>query len=152
MPYNTHFASYGGVFFRKSQTYMKAAFKGMGLSFVEAIVLVNVCENQGIIQEKIAHNLALDDASVARSLKQMEKKKLVHRETNINNQRAKLVTPLPGGLKQKKLIDKAMDHWNDILLKEFSEVERECIVNSLYQLREKAIKINVDEVLKELRR
>ena len=30
----THFASYGGVFFRKSQSYMTAAFKEVGLSFL----------------------------------------------------------------------------------------------------------------------
>jgi DNA-binding MarR family transcriptional regulator len=135
----THFASYGGVFFRKSQAYMKAAFKEFGFSFVEAIVLINVCENPGIIQEKIAYNLALDDAAVARSLKQMESRGLLRREIDPGNQRTKKVHVLPEGCKYKMEMDRIMERWNAILLDGLPEHEIDCIVSALQQLRHRAV-------------
>lgn len=146
----THFASYGGVFFRKSQSYMKVAFKNLGLSFVEGIVLINACENPGIIQEKIAFNLALDDASVARSLKQMEQSGLVSRRVDEQNQRTKMVFPEPAGTALKHQVDAVMEHWSATLLESFSAREQDEMVRVLQILREKSLTVSVEEAIRAL--
>ncbi|MDR2751486.1 MAG: winged helix DNA-binding protein [Clostridiales bacterium] len=143
----THFSSYSGVFFRKTQAYMKLAFKRLGLSFLEAIVLINVCDNPGIIQEGIANNLALDDAAVARSLKQMETGGLVRREVDESNMRTKQVYATAEGESCKKEIDFAMDHWNSIIFKNATPEEQENIVTALRRLQYKALEIDLDEAL-----
>ena len=146
----THFASYGGFFFRKSQSYMKAAFKELGISYVDSIVLINVCEEPGIIQEKIGENLALDNAAVARSLKTMEQDGFVTRVIDVNNQRTKKVSPTQKGIDTKELVDVAMTHWNSKMLAGISESEQDVIISSLRTLRNQTMNIDMDEVLREL--
>lgn len=151
MNHITHFASYGGVFFRKSQTFMKAAFKDLGFSFVEAIVLINVCENPGIIQEKIAYNLALDDAAVARSLKQLESRGLLRREIDLDNQRTKKVYAQPEGSRSKQDMDRIMDYWNELLLEHSSPQEIESMITTLRTLRQNALDINIEQAIQKLK-
>ena len=57
--------SFAGVYYRKIQIYMKKAFKQLGISFDEGIILQNVNYNPGTTQDTIADNLALDTAAVA---------------------------------------------------------------------------------------
>ncbi|PXX46381.1 DNA-binding MarR family transcriptional regulator [Hungatella effluvii] len=147
----THFASYGGVFFRKSQTYMTAAFKEMGLSFLEGIILINVCENPGAIQEQIAYNLALDVAAVARCLKQMESRTLIRREIDVNNQRTKKTYATDLGSVNKETLDTIMQQWNNALFESLTDEEVHNIVNTLLKLREISIKIDTNLVLHRIK-
>lgn len=143
-----HIASYGGIFFRKSQAYIKASVKPYGISFVDTVVLINVCENPGIIQEKIAYNLALDDAAVARSLKHLESLDLVERTIDEANQRTKKVTVRPKGEKLKVRIDEIMLHWNNMFFEGFDSIDHDNIVKALFLLRERALEVNVDQAVR----
>lgn len=143
----THFSSYGGVFFRKSQAYMTAAFKKMGLSFLEGIILINVCENPGTIQEQIAYNLALDVAAVARCLKQMESRALLRREIDVHNQRTKKTYATDLGNVNKETLDAIMQQWNEVLFEGLTDEEINEMINALFKLREISIKIDTNQVL-----
>lgn len=144
-----HFASYGGIFFRKSQAFMKAAFKKIGLSFVDSIVLINVCEHPEIIQDQIAANLALDAAAVARSLKQMEADGLVTREIDENNQRTKKVHATAKGKKSKVYIDTVMKRWNEHALEGFTEAEKKSVIAGLLRLSRNVSSVDMDTLLRE---
>jgi len=146
----TFYVSSGGVFFRKSQKFKKAMVKEMGFSFLESIVLVNVCENPGTTQEMVAHKLALDVAAVARSLKQMEDRKLIRRTVDPNNQRAKQINALPKGESAKKEMDRITDYWNNLLFSDFSQNELEEISAVLKKIQKKAIDIDVDQLVQAL--
>ena len=122
----------------------------MGFSFLESIVLVNVCENPGTTQELIAHNLALDVAAVARSLKQMEDRKLIRRKIDPNNQRAKMIHALQKGEIAKKEMDRITDYWNSLLFSDYSQQELEEISIVLQKIQKKAVDIDVDQVVQAL--
>ena len=91
------FNSFAGVYYRKIQIYMKRAFKQLGISLDEGIVLPYVMGNPGTTQDSIADSLVLDAAAVARSLKALEQKGYLTRVIDENNQRRKLVTISPEG-------------------------------------------------------
>lgn len=130
---------------------MKAAFKKIGFNFIDGIVLINSCENPGIIQDQIAFNLALDNAATARSLKQLESQHYVRRELDQSNLRVKRVYPEPAGIEQKKKIDEIMDMWSFAMLEDFNEKEKDCILHSLRALQNKAIHINIDALLSDIK-
>lgn len=146
----THFSSYGGVFFRKSQSFMKSVFKHYDLTFVDSIILINVCSNPGIIQEKIAENLALDNAVVARSLKIMETNNLVCREFDNSNLRIKKVTSTPSGDLVKSDMDKIMNEWNNAIFKGMSDEKRDDIINAMELLHDRALEIDVDSIISDI--
>jgi DNA-binding MarR family transcriptional regulator len=144
------FASFGGILFRKTQTFMKAVYKKLGFSFLETIILDNVCENPGTTQDMIAYNLVLDDAAVTRSLKQLEKRKLIRREIDPDNQRRKKIYPLPKAETFKKETNRIMEYWNTLLFHNFSKHEQEELVIGLQKLQQNAVSINVDQVVQTI--
>ena len=51
----------------------------------------------------------------------------------------------------KRNFDLAMDHWNAIILKDFTHEERANIINTLQLLRQKAVDIDLGEALRTFR-
>lgn len=136
-----------GVFSRKTQMYMKYFVKKMGLTEVDAIILINVKENPGIIQDQIGHNLSVDNAMVARSLKRMEADGLLKRMIDENNQRTKKVYIEPLGDKAVTKIVDAMSYWDSLIVDGLSDKEKRALVSALAFLKQRAEKINVNDVL-----
>ena len=144
---NQPFNSFAGVYYRKIQIYMKKAFKQLGISFDEGIVLLNVLYHPGTTQDSIADNLVLDTAAVARSLKALEQKGYLSRVIDENNQRRKLVTISPSGAELARRINGAMQAWDNIVLSEYDEAETGRIINGMRSLQERAAAVDISAVL-----
>ncbi|MFC6253647.1 MarR family winged helix-turn-helix transcriptional regulator [Secundilactobacillus hailunensis] len=136
-----------GVFSRKTQAFMKAVIKKMGLKEVDAIILINVQENPGIIQDQIGHNLSVDNAMVARSLKRMEADELIKRVVDENNQRTKQVYIEPAGTKYVTQITDEMQFWDSIILEGLSDQEKTTLAANLVALKDRAEQIDIEAVL-----
>ena len=100
-----------------------------------------------MIQEQIAYNLALDVAAVARCLKQMESRALLHREIDMQNQRTKKTYATDLGIENKRILDRMMQRWNKVLFAGLADEEIDSVVHALHKLREIAIKIDISAVL-----
>jgi len=144
------FLSPGGVFFRKTQSFMKAAFNQIGLNLIDGLVLLNVGKNDGTIQENIAHDLALDTTAVTRSLKELEKKKLIKRIIDSNNQRTKCVYMEPEGIEYNKKLKAVMKYWHNIILYDFTEDEQKMAIKIFEHLKICSIDMDINQVVKNL--
>lgn len=141
------FNSFTGVYYRKIQIYMKKAFKQLGISFDEGIVLQNVLLNPGTTQDRIAEALVLDAAAVARSLKSLEAKGCLTRVVDMNNQRRKLVTITPDGEELANQINIAMNAWDMEIFKDMPEDQVARIVESTRYLHQRATEIDVLSIM-----
>lgn len=144
---NRPFNSFAGVYYRKIQIYMKKAFKQLGISFDEGIVLQYVLHNPGTTQDSIADSLVLDTAAVARSLKSLEQKGYLTRVIDENNQRRKLVTISPPGEALALRINGAMQAWDSAVLSDYDESEAERIISGMRSLQEHASAVDIAAVL-----
>ncbi|MDK2904568.1 MAG: hypothetical protein PWP16_349 [Eubacteriaceae bacterium] len=63
-----------GILSRTFISSLSKAMSAIDLSFSESIFLINIGENEGVNQDTIAGNLAIDKAAVARSVKSLEQK------------------------------------------------------------------------------
>lgn len=142
------FNSFAGVYYRKIQIYMKRAFKQLGISFDEGIVLPYVMGNPGTTQDSIADSLVLDTAAVARSLKALEQKGYLTRVIDENNQRRKLVTISPEGEALAKKIHAAMQAWDDEIFRESGTDKSESVIESMRFLQQRASSVDISSVLK----
>lgn len=147
---NIHFGSYYGSFYRRTQFFMREVFNKFELNFTDGIILNFIHEHPGVIQDDIAHNLSLDKAAVARSLKTLEKQGFLTRDINENNQRTKIVLPSKNSIKYKKAFDKAMILWNQQMMQDLTEQEQELVIVIMEKMKNRAISADMEILLKEL--
>lgn len=141
-----YFNFYTAAYHRKTQSYMKRGFKYLGLSFEEGIVLMNVHTTETCAQEDISLALVLDPSAVARAMKALEKKGLVDRAYDVNNQRRKLSKVTPAGEAMVLKAKAFMQVWADHVLEGLTEEDRENIAKYGKRLYQNSIGINIDHV------
>ncbi len=146
-----HFGRWFGALYRKTQTYMKESFKELGLGFSDSIVLVTACIHEGISQDEISSKLAIDKAVTAKSIKNLEGKGLIKRETHSGNLRMKKVFPTPDGLAMKERIDHFVAMWNRAIVQDLNEEELKYIFPALRKMALTATSINIESFLYERR-
>lgn len=82
---------------------------------------------QGVTQEYLAQKVQVDKANAARSLKQLEKKALIIRQSSPNDARAKLVYLTEKAIALKSNLVSIIDKWNDALTQDITEEELETV-------------------------
>ncbi len=140
------FNSHAGIYYRKIQIYMKKAFKRLGISFDEGIILQYLLANPGVTQDHIAEALALDAAAVARSLKAMEQRGYLLRSVDETNQRRKLTNVTPAGAQVANRIIQAMDAWDNEIFKGLSDERVAVLVESTSFLQRRAQEIDISSL------
>ena len=78
-----------GVLYRTFLNYISKSIVPKDLSFSDSVFLVNIGENEGISQEEISTNLAIDKAAIARSVKIMEQKGYIQTKKSASDKRTK---------------------------------------------------------------
>lgn len=141
------FNSHAGIYYRKIQIYMKKAFKQIGISFDEGIILQYLLVNPGVTQDHIAEALALDAAAVARSLKSMEQRGYLLRTVDETNQRRKLTNITPVGAQVAERIIRAMDAWDNEIFKGLSDERVAALTESTSFLQRRAEEIDISSLL-----
>ena len=146
-----HFGRWFGALYRRTQTYMKESFKDVGISFVESVLLVSAAIHEGITQDEMASKLGLAPAVVAKGLKTLEAKKLVHRQVNEANMREKHVSATPEGLELKKQIDHRVEVWNQLILEPLNDEERVHIFPALRKMSRYATQVFIHDFIQKSR-
>lgn len=146
-----HFGSYYGTFYRRTQFFMREVFKELGLSFVDAIVLIFVSENPGAMQDEIANGLAIDKAAAARSLKYLEKEGLMLRIVDETNQRMKRAHVSARAKAYKAYIDEALMCWNRATLKDLSNDEQALVIDLLQKMKNRAISTDMENLISAIK-
>ncbi|MDA7026576.1 MarR family transcriptional regulator [Bacillus sp. CLL-7-23] len=124
-----------GMIARALDSISNIEFKEHDLTKGQYLYLVRICENPGIIQEKLAEMIKVDRTTAARAIKKLEMKGFIERKADEQNKKIKKLFPTEKGKKVFPFIKRENDHSNSVALKGFSEREAETMFNLLQRVR-----------------
>ncbi|HHQ0292571.1 TPA: MarR family winged helix-turn-helix transcriptional regulator [Listeria innocua] len=125
-----------GVIARALDSISNIEFKELNLAKGQFIYLVRICENQGIIQEKLVDILKIDRTTASRAIKNLEKNGLIIKKQDKNNKKNKLLFPTEKGQQLYPLIIRENEYSNAVALKGFTEAEINMLTDALKQVKE----------------
>lgn len=124
-----------GMIARALDSISNIEFKEHDLTKGQYLYLVRICENPGIIQEKLAEMIKVDRTTAARAIKKLEMKGFIERRDDEYNKKIKKLFPKEKGNEVFPFIKRENDHSNCVALEGFSEGEAETIFNLLQRVR-----------------
>jgi DNA-binding MarR family transcriptional regulator len=136
-----------GMIARALDSISNIEFKEYDLTKGQYLYLVRICENPGIIQEKLAEMIKVDRTTAARAIKKLEINGFIEKKEDQHNKKIKKLLPTEKGTNVYPFIKKENDYSNIVALDGFSETEVETIFNLLQRVR-KNIEIDWELVKK----
>ncbi len=136
-----------GMIARALDSISNIEFKEYDLTKGQYLYLVRICENPGIIQEKLAEMIKVDRTTAARAIKKLEMNGFIEKKEDERNKKIKKLYPTEKGKTVYPFIVRENNHSNKVALSGFSEKEVETIFNLLQRVR-KNIEIDWDFVKK----
>lgn len=116
----------------------------------EGSICIRICENPGIIQEKLAEMIKVDRTTAALAIKKLELNGFIEKKDDEHNKKIKKIFPTEKGKKVFPFIKRENDHSNSVALAGFSEREAESIFHLLQRVR-KNIEVDWGFVKRETR-
>jgi len=110
-------------------------FKKYDLTKGQYLYLVRICENPGIIQEKLAELIKVDRTTAARAIMKLECNGFIEKKDDPSNKKIKKLFPTEKGKTVYPFIKRENDYSNRIALSGFSNSEAETIFNLLQRVR-----------------
>ncbi|WP_028391105.1 MarR family winged helix-turn-helix transcriptional regulator [Bacillus cihuensis] len=136
-----------GMIARALDSISNIEFKEYDLKKGQYLYLVRICENPGIIQEKLAEMIKVDRTTAARAIKKLEINGFIEKKDDEHNKKIKKLFPTEKGKNVFPIIKRENDHSNSIAIAGFSEREAETIFHLLQRVR-KNIEIDWEFVKK----
>jgi len=136
-----------GMIARALDSISNIEFKEYDLTKGQYLYLVRICENPGIIQEKLAEMIKVDRTTASRAIKKLEKNGIIERKDDKHNKKIKKLFPTVKGKNVYPYIKRENDHSNSVALAGFSEREVEIISHLLQRVR-KNIEVDWEYVKK----
>jgi DNA-binding MarR family transcriptional regulator len=124
-----------GMIARALDSISNIEFKEYELTKGQYLYLVRICENPGIIQEKLAELIKVDRTTAARAIKKLEINGFIEKRDDQLNKKIKKLFPTDKGKHVYPFIKRENDYSNDVALDGFSEEEAENIFHLLQRVR-----------------
>ncbi|MEH7418944.1 MarR family transcriptional regulator [Neobacillus drentensis] len=124
-----------GMIARALDSISNIEFKEYDLTKGQYLYLVRICENPGIIQEKLAEMIKVDRTTAARAIKKLEMTGFIEKKDDQHNKKIKKLFPTDKGKKVYPFIRRENDYSNTVALEGFSETEVETIFTLLQRVR-----------------
>ncbi|MDX5486342.1 MarR family transcriptional regulator [Bacillus pumilus] len=125
-----------GVIARALDSISNIEFKEYDLTKGQYLYLVRICEEPGIIQEKLAEMIKVDRTTAARAIKKLELHGFIEKKDDPVNKKIKKLCPTDKGKAIYPLIKREHDYSNQVALDGFSEEEVEQINEYLIRVRQ----------------
>ncbi|PGW29637.1 MarR family winged helix-turn-helix transcriptional regulator [Bacillus cereus] len=136
-----------GMIARALDSISNIEFKEYDLTKGQYLYLVRICENPGIIQEKLAEMIKVDRTTAARAIKKLEINGFVDKKDDTHNKKIKKLFPTEKGKNVYPFIKRENDYSNIVALNGFTEMEVKTIFNLLQRVR-KNVEVDWDFVKK----
>ena len=136
-----------GMIARALDSISNIEFKEYDLTKGQYLYLVRICENPGIIQEKLAEMIKVDRTTAARAIQKLEINGFIEKKEDQQNKKIKKLFPTEKGKNVYPFIRSENDYSNMVALEGFSEKEVDTIFNLLQRVR-KNIEIDWEFVKK----
>lgn len=124
-----------GMIARALDSISNIEFKEYDLTKGQYLYLVRICENPGIIQEKLAEMIKVDRTTAARAIKKLELNGFIEKKDDPHNKKIKKLFPTEKGQQIYPFIKRENDYSNQVALQGFSDDEVETIFNLLQRVR-----------------
>ena len=124
-----------GMIARALDSISNIEFKELSLTRGQYLYLVRVCENPGIIQEKIAELIKVDRTTAARAIKRLEEQGFIYRQEDASNKKIKRIYATEKGKNVYPIIVRENQHSNQVALLGMSEVEISQLADYLVRMR-----------------
>lgn len=124
-----------GMIARALDSISNIEFKEYNLTKGQYLYLVRICENPGIIQEKLAEMIKVDRTTAARAIKKLEMNGFIKKMDDEHNKKIKKLFPTEKGKDVFPVIKRENNHSNSVALAGFSEKEAETIFHLLQRIR-----------------
>ncbi|MDF2536865.1 MAG: MarR family transcriptional regulator [Bacillales bacterium] len=124
-----------GMIARALDSISNIEFKEHDLTKGQYLYLVRICENPGIIQEKLAEMIKVDRTTAARATKKLEMNGFIEKKEDKQNKKIKKLFPTENGKNVYPLIIRENDYSNIVALEGLSKMEVEIIFNLLQRVR-----------------
>jgi DNA-binding MarR family transcriptional regulator len=124
-----------GMIARALDSISNIEFKEYDLTKGQYLYLVRICENPGIIQEKLAEMIKVDRTTAARAIKKLEVNGFIRKKDDPHNKKIKRLFPTEKGKNVYPFIMRENNHSNIVALEGFSEKEVETISILLQRVR-----------------
>ncbi|WP_462412833.1 MarR family winged helix-turn-helix transcriptional regulator [Neobacillus sp. Marseille-QA0830] len=136
-----------GMIARALDSISNIEFKEYDLTKGQYLYLVRICENPGIIQEKVAEMIKVDRTTASRAIKKLEINGFIEKKDDEHNKKIKRLFPTEKGRHVYPYIKRENEYSNSVALEGFSEIEAETIFSLLQRVR-KNIEIDWEFVKK----
>jgi DNA-binding MarR family transcriptional regulator len=136
-----------GMIARALDSISNIEFKEYDLTKGQYLYLVRICENPGIIQEKLAELIKVDRTTASRAIRKLEINGFIEKRDDKHNQKINKLFPTEKGKNVYPFIKRENDYSNTEALAGFSEIEIETIFTLLQRVR-KNIEIDWEFVKK----
>lgn len=124
-----------GMIARALDSISNIEFKEFDLTKGQYLYLVRICENPGIIQEKLAEMIKVDRTTAARAIKKLEVNGFIEKIEVTYNKKIKTLFPTERGIHVYPFIKRENDYSNSVALTGFSEEQIETISHLLQKVR-----------------
>ncbi|MDP9738987.1 UNVERIFIED_ORG: DNA-binding MarR family transcriptional regulator [Bacillus sp. B2I3] len=124
-----------GMIARALDSISNIEFKEHDLTKGQYLYLVRICENPGMIQEKVAEMIKVDRTSAARAIKKLEINGFIEKKEDKHNKKIKKLFPTEKGKSIYPFIKRENDYSNTVALEGLSEREVETISDLLQRVR-----------------
>lgn len=118
--------------------YRNNKLENEGINGYQHLYIIKICKNPGISQEELVREIYVNKSSVARQLSLLENNGFIHREPCSDDRRQLLVYPTKKAYDILPKVEKVRDHWNDRLLEDFSDKEKEAVFSMMEKIMKKA--------------
>ena len=112
-----------GMIARALDSISNIEFKEVDLTRGQYLYLVRICENPGIIQEKLAEMIKVDRTTTARAIKKLESNGMIERLEDKENKKIKKLYPTKKGAEIYPFIIRENKYSNAVALNGLSDEE-----------------------------
>lgn len=112
-----------GIIARALDSISNIEFKEVDLTRGQYLYLVRICENPGIIQEKLAEMIKVDRTTTARAIKKLESNGMIERLEDKENKKIKKLYPTKKGAEIYPFIIRENNYSNAVALNGLSDEE-----------------------------
>lgn len=124
-----------GMIARALDSIANIEFKECQLTRGQYLYLVRICENPGIIQEKLAEMIMVDRTTASRAIKKLEENGFIEKKSDEENRKIRHIFPTSKGLELYPLIIRENNYSNHVALKDLPEKEAAQLLKLLQTVR-----------------
>ena len=124
-----------GIIARSLDSISNIEFKEVDLTRGQYLYLVRVCENPGIILERLANLIKVDKTTAARAVQKLERNGILERREDAINKKIKKIYPTKKGKEIYPFIKRENEYSNSVALKGFNEEEQTQIYDLLMRVQ-----------------